>query len=184
MAAAVVALAPASGTNAATRAGPLTRAQANAIALRVLKPQREKGPVAVFGLPRPLGANQSVVVASPKRLGYDKAEGKLPRLGARTWLYWEDLHYGARFTHPSRLLVVDDRTGRTQLQRISWYPLVDGVRSLFLRSRGAYQGARYKVFSNVKPVRRASRVAPDAAQVANALPQKAYAEDCILMAGL
>lgn len=51
---------------AAAPAQALSRKQAEAVALRVLKPEKEKR-VVLFGLPAPLKATQSVAVASPSR---------------------------------------------------------------------------------------------------------------------
>ena len=163
----------------------ITRERANAIALRVFKPQREEGPVVVFGLPAPLGAKQSVTVAGPQRLGLVKAKGKLKALGASTWLYWEDLHYGALFQHPSKLLLVDGRSGKTELRRISWYPLVDGLRPAFLRTRAAFYGRTYRVFSRLGNVRRPSASAVPAIprRTTSALPEGAFVEDCMIMIG-
>src|SRR5687767_10486760 len=89
-------------------ADAITRRQADAVALRALSPQREAGPTVLFRLPQPLAAREGVWEAGPPR---GRSSGVLRIRGARnrTWLYWLDLRAGARFLHPSVLLLVDDR---------------------------------------------------------------------------
>ena len=131
-------------------AAALTRGQADAIALRVLKPQQAAAGtrVVLFGLPRPVRAGRAVFDLSPP------ARGRLVRRRVKTlrhpaWLYWEDLVYGAEFQHPSRLLLVDDRSGRVlRRQAEQWWPVIDGVRPAFLTAAG-YGDPRYQVYTNV-----------------------------------
>jgi hypothetical protein len=122
-----------SGAGAFTEAASaLTRAQADRIAIRALKPQREAGMVRVFGLRRPLGPRRRVDILR-------RTTTRLTRrpLGRRTWLYWEDLVFRARFEHPSVMLLIDDRTGRVRSRRrLDWYPLVDGRAPGFVRDYG------------------------------------------------
>jgi hypothetical protein len=40
------------------------------------------------------------------------------RLRRRGWLFWEDLACGANFSHPSVLLVLDDRPGQV-IERVN-----------------------------------------------------------------
>lgn len=52
---------------AAGPADALTKSQADAAALRVLKPLAVRGTTVLFGLPQAVGSTQSVAVASAKR---------------------------------------------------------------------------------------------------------------------
>ena len=74
------------------QAAAITRKQAAKTALKALNVKTGKFDVIVFGLPRPLGARQAVPLASARNLGIARAtktqRRKLPKLGARTWLFW------------------------------------------------------------------------------------------------
>lgn len=60
------------------------------------------------------------------------------RVGRRTFLFWGDYAPGAGFVHPSRLALVDARTGRVfRLQDISWWPEVNRKR-VFTKGRGRF----------------------------------------------
>lgn len=166
----------------AAPAQALSRKQAEAVALRVLKPEREQR-VIVFGLPAPLRASQSVAIASPKRgLGYAKADGLKP-VGAKAWVFWEDLRPGAKFEHPSKLLLVSDHDSRHVLRTLTWYPLIDGFLPPWLKSQQAYRNPAYHVFANVTFAKRKPAAAATAA-TGGSLPPGAFADDCLIMAGL
>lgn len=161
-------------------AGPgsaLTRKQAVAAALKVLHPERAKSRVVVFGLPSAVGARSSVA-----RIGLRSLEVLKPR-GRAAWLFWEDLHYEALFEHPSRIALVDDRTGKVRIVETLWYPLIDGRDPPFLRTTAAYRSARYKVWSSLR--RRSAGIGgalgPLLAQ--DALPKDAFKDDCLIVAG-
>lgn len=165
----------------AAPAQALSRKEAEAVALRVLKPEREKR-VILFGLPAPLEATQSVAIASPKRgLGYAKADG-LKAVGVEAWVFWEDLMPGAKFQHPSKLLLVSDHDGRYVLRKLTWYPLIDGFLPPWLKSQQAYRNPAYHVFTNVKLTKRKPSAA--VAGKPSRLPPNAFADDCLIVAGL
>ncbi len=170
---------------AATFAGPagaLTKKQADAIALRVLHPTKGRVPSALFGLPKPVEANQSVAAASERRLGLE-AGPKLRAAGRRVWVYWLDLALGAKFEHPGRILLVDDRTGATgRPVATRWYPLIDGRRPAYLRSPAAYLSRRYHVWESFRTTRKKSS-ARHTSSAGTRLPRGAMKDDCLLMFG-
>src|SRR3954471_12098734 len=102
----------------AAPAHAITRTQATAAGLRALAPKRLGANVVVFGLPRALGARSSVIEAAGRR-----REPALKPRGRRAWLFWADQDYNAFFEHPSRLVLIDDRSGRVIARRsLTWYP--------------------------------------------------------------
>jgi hypothetical protein len=151
------------GFAAATPSMAITRAQADAIALRTLAPAQLPGPVALFGLRSPLRAGQRIGAWS---LSSAHRHMPLLRLRQRGWLFWEDLAYGADFSHPSVLLVLDNRRGRV-LERVNldMYPLIDGHPPPFVSSTG-YLSPRLRVFSSSFEVSAATLAAT--ARAANA----------------
>ncbi len=162
----------------------LTRDEATRIALETLKPSEETGPVVVFGLPAPLKATQRLGEAGPAT-----ASAKTPRprqVGRRAWLFWADLRPFARFQHPSRLLLVDDANGALlQLRNLRWYPEIDGRKPPFLRTRAAYAGARFRVYTNLPPGAFALRKAQSTRPLAPlAVPKSAFKDDCMITIGL
>ena len=197
-AAILVALTLASGADA------LTRPQANAAALKALAPQKLRGPAILFGLAAPLAAKQIVVEAGSPSLSKVPFVPKGAPLGRKAWLFWLDQAAYAQFLHPSRLLLVDDKTGKVlRSVPMSLYPLVDGKRPAFLASWPAYRAARAHVWSNIPgdPATRttagvtraagASQVAGAAAPAAAtaplraaAVPKDAFKDDCLVSLGL
>lgn len=188
----VAALALAGGADA------LTRPQANAVALKALAPQKLKGPAILFGLAAPLGAKAVVVEAGSPSL---TAVPFVPRgapLGKRAWLFWLDQAAYAQFLHPSRLLLVDDATGKVlRSVPMSLYPLVDGKRPAFLASWPAYRAAPAHVWSNIpgdpgtrktaassQAAGAAAPLAATAPQRAAAVPKDAFKDDCLVSLGL
>jgi hypothetical protein len=140
-------------------AAALSRKQADAIALRVLKPQSGKGNVILFGLPAPVRAGSRVAPADPPKGKPGRTvRTRVPRLRHAAWLYWLDQAPYAMFSHPSRYLLVDDANGRVVKQAgIRWYPAVNGQRPAFVTPKG-YASPRYRVFARV--VRRTASVEP------------------------
>jgi hypothetical protein len=160
-------------------AGPasaITRAQAETIALEALKPESVAGEVVVFGLPKALKASASV---------HEFSTGtRLKGPGRKAWLFWEDLEPGADFQHPSRALVVDDRTGRIVANRaLAYFPLVDGKPAVFIRTDTAYFGSQYAVFSSLDdaaPTPAPARAAT-APRLPAGIPQPALDGECVLL---
>lgn len=162
----------------------LARTQADAIAVRVLRPQADKREVILFGLPKPLPAGTVVVAADPPkgRLGR-RAKQRVAPLASPAWLYWLDRMPDAAFSHPSEFLLVDDRTGRvTRRAAIGWYPSVDGKPPAFLASDSAYESARYRVYARLeRATRRTASVVRT--RPPSVVPKAAFKNDCTLMVG-
>lgn len=124
-------------TNAVTRAG------ANAIALRTLGTQDVAAMAALFGLPTPLPSGTVV--------GAWSMIHPMPtvRLRHPAWLFWEDLEYGAEFAHPSQLLLIDQATGHLVAHMdLTMWPLVNGQDPAFVGTPG-YTSSKYLVYSSV-----------------------------------
>lgn len=194
-----IAVVPATPCPASAEA--ISRAKAKRIAIKALHPRRERGAsVMIFGLRRPLRAGQRVVEGGTRaRSGRFVRKRSIKPVGRSAWVFWEDLLYNAGFAHPSKLLVVDHRTGAIlSRRRLSWYPLIDGRIPPFLRPRG-YYGKRYLIYDGVRrrprrlrqPPGRAFRpVGPllrgppaSAAQTESRLPADAFKDDCLLIIG-
>jgi hypothetical protein len=74
---------------------------------------------------------------------------RAPRLKGPAWLFWEDLAPGALFAHSSVLLLLDARSGHVVMfKRLAWAPMVNGRRTVFLRSVAGYSSSRYRVFTS------------------------------------
>jgi hypothetical protein len=192
--------------------GALTKAAANARAISLLAPSREAGQVVVFGLPRPLSAEQTVFQA----ISGAAINGKRPkviaerRLGQKAWLFWEDLAYGARFEHPSVLLLISARNGRVlRRENYAWWPLIGGHEPSFMGA--GYLSSRYKVYPSPAAHTAVSHDSPHAspdafgaslaqpwyrdltstdgnatahASDALSLPPNAFKGDCLIVMGL
>ena len=61
-----------SAASGATALPTTSRANADAIAIRVLRPQADKGEVILFGLPSPLPAGSLVAPADPRKFGVER----------------------------------------------------------------------------------------------------------------
>lgn len=162
----------------------LARTQADAIAVRVLRPQADKREVILFGLPKPLPAGSVVVAADPPkgRLGR-RAKQRVAPLASPAWLYWLDRMPDAAFSHPSEYLLIDDRSGRvTRRAAIGWYPSVNGAPPAFLASDSAYESARYRVYARLeRATRRTASVVRT--RPPSVVPKAAFKNDCTLMVG-
>ena len=97
----------------------------------------------------------------------------------------------ARFEHPSRLLLVDDATGKVVRDKsLLWYPLVSGRVPAFLAGPAAYRSAAFRVFSSIPAVKakavRRTAGAPAFRSVVfdDKLPADAFADDCMITTGL
>lgn len=103
------------------------------------------GPYVLFGLRRPLPAGAVVAQGGPTN-GRDRQTLPARPLPAAAWLFWLDEVPDAEFQHASRLLLVDDRSGRVvRNERYAWWPTIDARRRAFLATRDAYWSARYRV---------------------------------------
>jgi Tol biopolymer transport system component len=103
-----------------------------------LQPGRELAAV-VLMLPKPLAASAEVSEVT------NVVGAK--RLGRRAWLFWEDLAPYAGFAHPSRIVLVDDRTGRVFRDRLlDFWPVVNGRPPPFLTRPDGYDRAEYRVY--------------------------------------
>jgi hypothetical protein len=185
--------------------------------LRALTPASQAGAVRVFGLERPLAAGQTVFPAvvgvahalsdSPARKG--RAPGVLVAerpLREPAWLFWEDLAYGARFEHPSVLLLIGARSGRIlRREAYDWWPLIDGREPPFMGA--GYASSRYLIFpagikaaaaangasnSSASPLASSLPAAgvfmptapPRARAAADPLPPDAFKGECLIVIGL
>src|SRR4051794_27356807 len=112
--AAFLAVAGAGLVLAPTPAVALTRTQANAKALAALKPEKLHGPtgVVVYGTTHALHAGKWVWALSvPKGKRHRRTVKRKP-LKSDAWLFWMDPQWGAEFSHPSPMLLIDDATGK------------------------------------------------------------------------
>ena len=169
---ALLALAAAPGS-----ASAISKKRADRLALQILQPKRQPGAVVVFGHSRRLPA--SARLSEPVPPG---ARSALPRrrIGRAAWLYWMDLHYRDGFKHPSRLLLLDARSGkRLMLKRLSFWPRIDGRDAAFVRER-AYVTRRGAIFQRLTPAA-AFRPRPDA--FATAAQAGGLEEDCVVAIG-
>lgn len=178
----------------ATPAGAITKKRADTIAKKALKPAKQEGQIVLAGLRRPLAAKQHVSEALPRSPSRKKTvKQKVKPIGRRAWLYWLDLAHGARFQHESKMLLVDDRTGRVlKRRRLLWWPLVDGKAAAFA-GRG-YEKRKRWVYTNLpRPPAKRSGVfgggpAPPAGisthDPTSSVPPGAFDNDCVLMLGL
>jgi hypothetical protein len=142
---------------AAPAADAITHARAKQIALRVLQPARQKGRVVVFTLRRRLGGREVVFPANPRA----PRRVLFRRPGRARWFFWMDLLHDGVFAHRSVALTIDDRTGRVlSRQRWSWFPLVNGRRAPYIRTRRAYQSARWQIFNGIPRRIRTRRPGP------------------------
>lgn len=174
----------------AQAASALTRPQATAAALKVLRPQAEKAPVVVFALPSALPA--SAVVTEGGTATADKPRSAPGvRVGRRAWLFWEDKLPHARFEHASRLVLIDDSTGRVVRDKaLLWQPLVNNRLPAFLATPAAYDSSSFRVFSSIPAVKakatRSTAGVPEWRSVVfdDKLPANAFDDDCMITTGL
>ena len=165
------------GGLAAPPAEAISRGQATKAALKAIHAKRQDVPLALFALKRPVPAGTEAFEARPGR-------GRAVRAGRRAWLLWADFAYSAQFAHPSRLLLVDDRSGRVIANKsMLWQLYVNRRLAPWLRSDRAYGSTRYIVYSNFRRFPRRARASnyPANGQVPNRANQ--LREDCLVMIG-
>ncbi len=170
----------------AGRADAISRDRANAIALKILRPQAQKGPTILFGLPKPL-AKGNVVAEAGSVPPPAKMRTRSTTLRGATWLFWLDQVAYAEFTHPSRVLLVDNRTGKAVWSKaLQFYPLVNGKKPSFLTSWKAYGKAATHVYSSLPKSAKALRApaAPLGRTLPAAVPAGAFKDDCLISLGL
>ena len=167
-------------------AGPasaLTHAAATRIALGVLQPRRQPGPVVVFSLPTAVGRGHLVYEAGPPPVP------DITPLAQPAYVYWEDLSHGAFFAHSSRLVLIDARTGRlVRSENMDWFPIIDNRLAPFLRTTQDYNGGRYVVYSALPlaPARAPAKRARSSRYAADGHPvprTKLLAHDCMIPIG-
>jgi hypothetical protein len=65
-------------------------------------------------------------------------------------LFWEDLDYGAKFVHASRLLLLDDRTGAVvRKSDMRWWPMIGTRAPPFIRQRGPAD-SRFRIYTRFR----------------------------------
>jgi len=164
---------------AAVPAMALTHAAATRIALRILQPRHEAGPVVVFSVPAPVGRGGRVYEAGPPPMP------RVKPLARAVYVYWEDLSHGAFFAHSSRLLLIDARTGRpVRSARMKWFLIINNRLAPFLITARGYEGNSYVVYSSIS--RAVGRRAHAARYAAGGHPPprtNLLAHDCMIPIG-
>lgn len=161
----------------------ITRNQANAIAVRALKPQQLKGPAVLFGPTKAVPARTRIREAGTAPPG-GKPRNVVFRVVRPVWLFWLDEVAYARFTHPSRMLLVDDASGKVvRTVRMSFYPVIGSRRAPWLRSWNAYESATYRVWTNLPKSPPSAKGARGPART-QAVPRGTFANDCLVSIGL
>jgi hypothetical protein len=155
------------------------------VAVRVLRPQADRGEAVLFGLPKPLPAGTVVAAADPPRRSLGRrVRSRVAPLAAPAWLYWLDRMPDATFSHPSEYLLVDDRTGRVVgRSSIGWYPTVNGRPPAFLASDAAYESSRYRVYARLARSTQRRVASAEATRPPSVVPKAAFRNDCVLMFG-
>lgn len=163
----------------------ISRGKAQAVALKSLQPPKGKGNVVVFGLKAPLKRGQTVSEGGPPKGLTDRLSVKrLEGLASRQWVFWMDLHYGAKFAHESKLVLIDHRSGRVTLKReLTWWPLIDSRKPAFVAKRG--KGDKpYRVYEKLDAPAFASTRLPRPAfarmSAVGQIPRDAFKDDCLI----
>lgn len=171
----------------ATAEAAFSRSAAASIALRVLAPARQAGAVIVYETARPLGPRQVVFPAVLDSAPESGAQLTVPPIGQPAWLFYEDLEPGARFSHPTRTLLISRRSGRVLRDLSSdWWPLVNGADPPFVADPLA---RRFQIFNDTSqgslvgtPPRLAARATQAPGPIV--LPPNSLAGECIIQIGL
>lgn len=164
----------------------ITAKRATEVALAALAPSREPGPVVVYRMPGKLRAGQAVLADGLAKAPTSRARTtttiRVPRLSRAAWLFWADRAPGAQFSHPGRLVLVDDRSAKvTRSVATDWWPVIDGRSAPFIPTASAPK--RLVVFSSAQTTRRlATASGTQAAQTK--LPPDAFKNDCYYTIGL
>ncbi len=162
------------------QADALTRKQATAKAMKILKVRQQKGRVVLFAFRTRQRARVTVGEAVAHR------RGRVRRLRRSSWVFWLDLAYGVRFAHHGRLLALDARSGRVLLRRrTNWFPIVNRRLVPWLRTKRGYEGRRYKVFQRPRRRRATASGRARAAAFPRITPRpQQFARDCMVTVGL
>jgi len=130
---------------AGASAGKAPPSSAADAALKALGAKSFKSSIVVYRSAAPLPAGTIVSESGPTRFkgrGTRTVAVKSWKLPRPAWLFWADLAPGADFSHPSRLALVDAKTGRAgAVAKLTWRPLVNGKPAVtrdFQRSRIVY----------------------------------------------
>jgi hypothetical protein len=163
----------------------IPRKRAVVIALKALAPTKVKGSVVVYGLPTPLAAGTIVSEAGPSgtaRTSKLKGRAQLVtrvrswKTTKKAWLFWMDLAPGAYWSHPTKLVLVDDATGRvTASAKLGWWPLVNGRPAAFV-----VKPASFRVFSKLPKRVTAGSTRTTASARAPDVPRFVFEKDCIV----
>ena len=153
----------------------LTPAQADAIAVKAFTALAAKGNVALLGLPAPVPAGTSVFDGGTATATPTASVAVAP-VATRSWVYWDDLAYGAKFQHPGKLVLIDDASGKvTSTTPLQWWPLVNGKRQTWRVVVAAGGPAGRTVSAAARPALPARGL--------GAIPAGALKDDCLVMIG-
>ncbi len=169
-------------------AGAISSKQADEIAIKALKPQKQGDGVALFAEPKVLRKGTVVgATGVDGELGNGATDAPGTKLDGKAYLYWLDLDYAAMFEHPSTLLLLDKKTGkRIERRDMLWEPLIDGRPPSFLASAQAYQDDRYQLYVRHESFKEPDAPRPLAARqpaAPRAPPAGTFARDCMVMIG-
>lgn len=181
----------AAGLAFARPAGAVSKPAAQKAALAALGAAKVKGPVIVFGLPKPLPKGSAVSEAGPgpSHRGKATVSGDVetftdtePALPAGTWLFWMDLAPYAHFSHPSVMVLVGASGKVVRKQSLAWWPLVNGKAPAFFAPAN-YNSSRYRVFSHgvAAPKAVTAQIPAAVVEAWNGLAVAKFPNDCIIV---
>jgi hypothetical protein len=132
---------------APTAAAPaLSQDEAASLVLaQVVKPESLDHEVIVFGRAEPLQPGD--VLQAHAALQADPAPTAVT-VAAESWFFWLDDAPGARFTHPSRFVLVERASGAVTLTEEGWWPTVNGLG--LWTERAEYWNEANWAFSNLE----------------------------------
>ncbi|MEY2514377.1 MAG: hypothetical protein QOJ89_1735, partial [bacterium] len=137
----------------APAAGAVTLDGARAKALKATKSERVAGGVILFGARAPVPARASIRAAGRRPVPAGSSRRVMPTVltvgSEPSYLFYLDRGAYQASAHKGRVVLVGAATGKVVRSRtIEFAPAVNGHLPIFLRSRAAYESARYRVSSS------------------------------------